>query len=103
MVLWLRRLLLRRRPQQARQSLLATFQNTSSVITASRQADDNTFVSQIVQAVYAGDFVGSVVEHIDLGDPSRWDAQRQGSRRLHPHAHRRRPFGHDRPAVLGNR
>ena len=66
-MLWLRqRLLLRHRPQQARQSLLATFQNTSSVITASRQADGNTFVSQIVQVVYAGDFAGSVVEHIDL-------------------------------------
>ena len=44
----------------------ATFQNTSSVITAFRQADGNTFVSQIVQVVYAGDFVGPVVEHIDV-------------------------------------
>jgi hypothetical protein len=44
----------------------ATFQNTSSVVTAFRQADGNTFVSQIVQVVYAGDFVGSVVEHIDV-------------------------------------
>jgi hypothetical protein len=44
----------------------ATFQNTSSVVTASRQADGNTFVSQIVQVVYAGDFAGTVVEHIDV-------------------------------------
>jgi hypothetical protein len=44
----------------------ATFQNTSSVTTAFRQANGNTFVSQIVQVVYAGDFAGSVVEHIDV-------------------------------------
>ena len=44
----------------------ATFQNTSSVITASRQADGNTFISEIVQVIYAGDFAGSVVEHADV-------------------------------------
>ena len=43
-----------------------TFQNTSSVVTGFRQADGNTFISQIVQVVYAGDLSGSVVEHIDL-------------------------------------
>ena len=44
----------------------ATFQNTSSVVTASRQADGNTFISEVVQVVYAGDLVGSVVEHADV-------------------------------------
>ncbi len=44
----------------------STFQNTSSVVTGFRQADGNTFISQIVQVVYAGDLSGSVVEHIDV-------------------------------------
>jgi len=44
----------------------ATFQNTSSVVTASRRADGNTFISEVVQVVYAGDLVGSVVEHADV-------------------------------------
>ena len=44
----------------------ASFQNTSSVITASRQADGNTFLSEIVQVIYAGDFAGSVVEQADV-------------------------------------
>jgi hypothetical protein len=43
-----------------------TFQNTSSVVTGFRQADGNTFISQIVQVVYAGDLAGPVVEHIDV-------------------------------------
>jgi hypothetical protein len=43
-----------------------TFQNTSSVVTGFRQADGNTFISQIVQVIYAGDLAGPVVEHIDL-------------------------------------
>jgi hypothetical protein len=44
----------------------ATFQNTSSVVTGFRQADGNTFISQIVQVIYAGDLAGPVVEHIDV-------------------------------------
>jgi hypothetical protein len=43
-----------------------TFQNTSAVVTGFRQADGNTFISQIVQVVYAGDLSGSVVQHIDV-------------------------------------
>jgi hypothetical protein len=43
-----------------------TFQNTSSVVTAFRQPDGNTFISQIVQVAYTGDLAGPVVEHIDL-------------------------------------
>jgi hypothetical protein len=43
-----------------------TFQNISSVITGFRQADGNTFISQTVQVIYAGDFSGPVVEHIDV-------------------------------------
>jgi len=43
-----------------------SFQNTSSVVTSFRQADGNTFISQIVQVVYSGDLSGPVVEHIDL-------------------------------------
>ena len=44
----------------------STFQNLSAVITDFRQADGNTFISQTVQVVYAGDLSGSVVEQIDL-------------------------------------
>src|SRR5262245_15792212 len=44
----------------------ATFQNTSSVVTASRQADGNTFISAVLQVVYARDLVGAVVEHADV-------------------------------------
>ena len=44
----------------------ATFTNLSRVTTSSRQADGNTFVSQIVSVVYAGDFAGPVTEQIDL-------------------------------------
>jgi hypothetical protein len=43
-----------------------TFQNGSSVVTGFRLADGNTFISQIVQVVYAGDLAGPVVEHIDV-------------------------------------
>ncbi len=43
-----------------------TFTNLSSVTTSFRQADGNTFVSEIVYVVYAGDFAGPVTEHIDL-------------------------------------
>ena len=43
-----------------------TFQNTSAVITDFRQADGNTFISETVHVVYAGDLSGSVVEQIDL-------------------------------------
>lgn len=43
-----------------------TFQNISSVTTRIRHADGDTFMSQTVQAMYAGDFSGPVVEHIDL-------------------------------------
>src|SRR5207253_4747969 len=43
-----------------------TFQNGSVVLTDFRQADGNTFISQTVQVVYAGDLSGSVVEQIDL-------------------------------------
>jgi hypothetical protein len=43
-----------------------TFTNLSSVTTSFRQADGNTFVSQTVAVVYAGDFVGPVTEQIDL-------------------------------------
>ena len=43
-----------------------TFQNGPSVVTGFRQADGNTFISQIVQVVYAGDLAGPVVEHIDV-------------------------------------
>ena len=43
-----------------------TFQNISARTTDFRQADGNTFISQTVQVVYAGDLSGSVVEHIDL-------------------------------------
>ncbi len=44
----------------------STFQNTSSVTTSFRQADGNTFISQTVQVVYAGDLSGPVVEYIDI-------------------------------------
>jgi len=44
----------------------STFQNTSSVTTSFRQADGNTFIGQTVQAVYAGDLWGPVVEYIDI-------------------------------------
>jgi hypothetical protein len=43
-----------------------TFTNLSSVTTSFRQADGNTFISQIVSVVYAGDFAGPVTEQIDL-------------------------------------
>jgi Protein of unknown function (DUF3224) len=43
-----------------------TFTNLGSVTTSFRQADGNTFVSQIVSVVYAGDFAGPVTEQIDL-------------------------------------
>jgi len=43
-----------------------TFQNISVVTTDFRQADGNTFISQTVQVVYAGDLSGQVVEQIDL-------------------------------------
>jgi len=43
-----------------------TFTNLSSVTTSFRQADGNTFVSQIVSVVYAGDFAGRVTEQIDV-------------------------------------
>ena len=43
-----------------------TFQNTSAVVTDFRQADGNTFISETVHVVYAGDLSGSVVEQIDL-------------------------------------
>ena len=43
-----------------------SFQNTSSVVTGVRQADGNTFISQIVQVVYTGDLSGAVVQHIEL-------------------------------------
>ena len=43
-----------------------TFTNLSSVTTSFRQADGNTFVSQTVSVVYAGDFAGPVTEQIDV-------------------------------------
>jgi hypothetical protein len=43
-----------------------TFTNLSSVTTSVRQADGNTFISQIVSVVYAGDVAGPVTEQIDL-------------------------------------
>jgi Protein of unknown function (DUF3224) len=43
-----------------------TFTNGSSVLTSFRQADGNTFISQTVSVVYAGDFAGPVTEQIDL-------------------------------------
>ena len=77
----------------------ATFQNTSSVITASRRSRP--------QYLRQPDRAGCLCRRFEVcrrahrrGNPSRWDAQRQGSRRLHLHAHRHRAFGHDRPAVL---
>lgn len=48
-----------------RVAFAATFQNTSTVVTGIRHDDGNTFISQIVQVIYAGDFLGSVVEHAD--------------------------------------
>jgi hypothetical protein len=42
------------------------FQNLSATITGFRQADGNTFISQSVQVVYAGDLSGSVIEQIDI-------------------------------------
>jgi hypothetical protein len=36
-----------------------TFTNVSAVTTSFRQADGNTFVSEIVQQVYVGDFAGT--------------------------------------------
>jgi hypothetical protein len=35
-------------------------------VTSVRQADGNTFISQTVSVVYAGDFVGLVTEQIDV-------------------------------------
>jgi hypothetical protein len=43
-----------------------SFQDTSSAVTAFRQADGNTFISQTVSVLYAGDLAGTVVEHIEL-------------------------------------
>jgi hypothetical protein len=43
-----------------------TFTNLSSVTTSFRQAGGNTFISQIVSVVYAGDLSGPVTEQIDL-------------------------------------
>ena len=43
-----------------------TFTNLSSVTTSFRQADGNTFVSQTVSVVYAGDFAGPVTEQIEV-------------------------------------
>ena len=43
-----------------------SFQNISSVTTGFRQADGNTFISQTVQVIYAGELSGPVVEHIDV-------------------------------------
>jgi hypothetical protein len=66
-VLWRRRrFLLRRRPQQPHRSRSPAPSRTRSVVTGFRQADGDTFISQVVQVVYAGDLAGSVVEHIDV-------------------------------------
>jgi uncharacterized protein DUF3224 len=55
-------------PGSARTStaFAGSFQGVSSVITGFRQADGNTFISQTVQVVYAGDLSGPVVEQIDV-------------------------------------
>jgi hypothetical protein len=43
-----------------------TFANTASAVTSFRQADGNTFISETVSVVYAGDLAGPVVEQIDV-------------------------------------
>lgn len=47
-------------------TLNATFHNSSAVTTSFRQADGNTFISQVVQVTYTGDISGPVTENIDI-------------------------------------